>query len=146
VSRRARGLLLPGRPTIAAAMRRVIGLLAAWCALAVAGAACAQQAPPSVQEGSRIFKRACLACHPPSAGTNRLGPSLFGVVGRLSGALPGYNYSEAMKKAGVTWNDQSLDKYLADPKAFIPGNRMVYAGLKKTDQRADLVAYLKTLQ
>jgi len=96
-------------------------------------------------EGQKIFKRTCFACHTIDAGTHRIGPSLFGVVGRKSGTVPGFKYSEAMTKADVTWNDEALDRYIADPKKFVPGNKMAYAGIKKADERKEVIAYLKSL-
>ena len=98
-------------------------------------------------EGEKIFKRVCSACHIPSAdGPKRLGPSLFGIVGRHSGTIEGFRYSEANKKADVTWTPEVLDKYLTEPKAMIPGTTMAFAGVKKDDERKNLVAYLQSLK
>jgi cytochrome c len=107
-----------------------------------AGSACAQGAP----QGDAVFKRNCAVCHTVEAGKNRIGPSLFGVVGRVSGTAPGFKYSDAMTKAAWTWNEENLNKYLTDPKAAIPGNKMVFAGVKKDDDRAALVSYLATMK
>jgi cytochrome c len=85
----------------------------------------------------------CKICHSLDAGKNLVGPSLHGVIGRTSGTAPGFAYSDAMKAKALVWNDENLDKYLADPKGFIPGNKMLFAGVKKDDARADLIAYLK---
>jgi cytochrome c len=71
-----------------------------------------------------------------------LGPSLHGLIGRKAGSVPGYAYSPAMKNANVTWNDDTLSKYLSDPKAFIPGDKMVFAGVKDPSKLGDLLAYL----
>lgn len=85
----------------------------------------------------------CKACHSLDAGKNGIGPGLHGVFGRKSGTAPGYNYSDAMKSANVTWGDDTLFKYLADPKAFVPGDKMAFPGVKDEQKRRDLIAYLK---
>ena len=95
--------------------------------------------------GEKIFKTQCGICHAVAAGENRIGPTLFGVVGRPAGGVPGFNYTADHKKLGVTWDAATLDKYLANPRAMVPDTSMVYAGLKDDAKRADLVAYLETL-
>jgi cytochrome c len=95
--------------------------------------------------GEKIFKAQCGICHAVVAGQNRIGPTLFGVVGRRAGSVPGFNYTADHKKLGVTWDAATLDKYLVNPRAMVPDTSMVYAGLKDDAQRADLVAYLETL-
>jgi cytochrome c len=95
--------------------------------------------------GEKIFKAQCGICHAVVAGQNRIGPTLFGVVGRRAGSVPGFNYTADHKKLGVTWDAATLDKYLANPRAMVPDTSMVYAGLKNDAERADLVAYLETL-
>jgi cytochrome c2 len=76
-------------------------------------------------------------------GANRVGPNLHGVVGRKAGAVDGFSYSKPVKEGDVTWTEENLDKYLADPKGFIPGNKMAFPGVKKDDERQDIIAYLK---
>ena len=98
------------------------------------------------EAGAKIFKTQCAVCHSPVAGKNMVGPSLFGIVGRQSGTAPGFTYSAANKESGVTWDEGNLDKYLPNPRAFIVGTTMTYAGLKNDTQRADLIAYLATLK
>jgi cytochrome c len=95
--------------------------------------------------GEKIFKTQCGICHAVAAGQNRIGPTLFGVVGRPAGSVPGFNYTADHKKLGVTWDAATLDKYLVNPRAMVPDTSMVYAGLKDDAKRADLVAYLETL-
>ena len=93
--------------------------------------------------GEAIFKRYCAVCHTVEPGKNKIGPSLAGVVGRKAGSAPGYSYSDANKNSGVTWDEQSLDTYLTDPRKFIPGTKMIFVGIKSADDRQALIAYLK---
>jgi cytochrome c len=93
------------------------------------------------QRGAQVFVQ-CKSCHSLEAGKNMVGPSLHGLFGRKSGSVPGFAYSPAMKNANVTWNDDTLSKYLADPKAFVPGDKMVFAGIKDPSKLGDLLAYL----
>lgn len=95
-------------------------------------------------QGQKAFQ-ACAACHSPAQGTNGLGPSLFGVVGRKAGSAPGFNYSRAMKDSNRSWTAQNLDAFIADPQKAVPGNHMPFSGLPDTQLRADLVAYLQSL-
>lgn len=118
-------------------------------ALASASLAAALLAPGPVlaagdaMKGAVVFKR-CKPCHALEAGGRKmLGPTLHGLFGRSAGSVPDFNYSKAMKTAGIVWDERSLDRYLADPKGFMPGNRMPFAGLKEAGERADLLAYLK---
>ncbi len=89
----------------------------------------------------------CLACHSfERGGPGKTGPNLWEIVGRAPGAVDGFAYSEAMKaKAGEPWSFESLDKFIADPKGYLPGTKMVFGGVKKDTARADIVAYLRTL-
>lgn len=91
--------------------------------------------------GEKVFNQ-CKACHTVEAGKNRVGPSLHGVVGRKAGSVEGFKYSDAMKNSGLTWTPENLDKYLASPKGDVPGNKMAFAGLKKPEDRANVIAYL----
>jgi len=98
------------------------------------------------EAGQAVFATQCGVCHSPLPGKNMVGPSLFGVVGRTSGSVEGFRYSAANKAAGITWNAEILDKYLAAPREVVPGTIMTYAGLKDDAKRADLIAWLETLQ
>lgn len=95
------------------------------------------------EAGEKVFKKYCTACHTTEAGKNKVGPSLAGIVGRKAGSVPGFQYSEANKASGVSWDEATLDTYLVDPKKFMPGTKMVFAGVKKEDERKALIAYLK---
>ena len=99
-----------------------------------------------IEEGRTGFRNICATCHTSEPNKNRVGPSLYGVIGRRSGSAPGFDYSEAMRKAQVTWSEETLDRYLADPKSYVPGNKMPYLGVKNPEQRKDIIAYLSTLR
>jgi cytochrome c len=104
-----------------------------------AGTAAAQEDP-----GQVIFNNACRTCHTVKEGDNRLGPSLAGIIGRKAGSLPGYAYSEAMRKSPVIWDEATLDRFIATPDAVVAGNNMKpYTGMTAADDRAAIVAYLK---
>jgi cytochrome c len=92
-------------------------------------------------KGKAVFEQ-CAACHSLDGSGDFDGPTLKGVIGRKAGALEDYRYSAAMKRSGVTWDAATLDQYVADPQAFIPGNRMAFAGIADKTQRDDLIAYL----
>lgn len=94
-------------------------------------------------KGEKVFAQ-CKACHVAEAGKNRVGPSLWAVVGRTAGTIPGFNYSKANKESGVTWSEDVLFTYLEAPAKFMPGTRMAFGGLKQPQDRADVIAYLKT--
>lgn len=123
----------------------VVLALCAFVALTAPSLIGVARADGNAEAGAADFKKTCAACHTAEAGKNKIGPSLFGVVGRTSGTVPGFNYSDAMKKAALAWTPENLDKYLADPRAIVPGNKMTYPGVKKPDERQDVIAYLATL-
>lgn len=113
-------------------------LFAAWAALPVSATA----APSGdAAAGKTIFAR-CAICHSVAPGENRLGPTLAGIVGRKAGTVAGYNFSPAMKNSGVTWTSAALDAYLANPRGVLPGVKMIFAGLPKPEDRANVIAYL----
>lgn len=92
--------------------------------------------------GQKVFAK-CQSCHSLDAGTNKVGPSLHGLIGRHSASIENFNYSPAMKSANVTWDPATLDKYLTNPRAMVPGTKMLFPGLPKPEDRANLIAYLK---
>jgi cytochrome c len=94
-------------------------------------------------KGAAVFRQ-CQTCHVKEVGVNKVGPSLAGIVGRQAGTIPGFRYSEANKGSGITWTEQELYIYLEDPKAKIPGTIMAFVGIKDSQKRADLIAYLKS--
>jgi len=101
--------------------------------------------PVDVANGKRIFSITCQNCHSAEIGVDKIGPSLWGVVGRKAGTVPDFNYSEALKSSGVVWNEQELDNYLANPRGTIHDVKMWFKGLSDQKDREDVIAYLKTL-
>jgi cytochrome c len=92
--------------------------------------------------GAKIFLQ-CATCHSPEPGVTVVGPSLYGIVGRHSGSIPGFRYSDANRNSGITWTEQEMFNYLLDPQKRIPGTLMTFVGLKNAQQRADVIAFLK---
>lgn len=96
-----------------------------------------------VARGEKIFKK-CASCHTVGKGeAARVGPNLFGIVGRSRGSFVGFNYSEAMKTKGGRWDRESINQFITKPKDFIPGTKMAFPGLKKPQDRADVILFLE---
>jgi cytochrome c len=114
---------------------RVVAALVAVTMLS--GAAQAQSDPSFAQ---------CAMCHTVKPGQNRLGPTLYGIVGAKKAAVPGFTYSTALKGAGGVWSEAALDAYLANPRAAVPGTRMAYAGMPDAAKRKRLIAWLKSIK
>jgi cytochrome c len=102
-------------------------------------------AAADIEAGKTTFKK-CALCHTNEAGKNKVGPSLFAIVGRKSASLSNYNYSDAMKNFNHVWTPQLLNTYLTDPRAVVPGTKMIFPGIKDNTERANLIAYLETLK
>jgi cytochrome c len=99
----------------------------------------------SVQKGEAAAKK-CAACHDfTKGGPNKVGPNLFGIVGDKKGEGRGFNFSAAMKGKGGTWTIDDLNKFIDNPKGFVPGTAMGFAGIQKDSERADVIAYLNSL-
>ncbi len=125
--------------------RSVPRLTAVMVSLSIAGLGMqAKAADPAA--GKSVFNSNCSICHSVQPGKNMIGPSLFGVVGRKTGTVPGFHYSPANQNANITWDQATLDKYLQSPRSVIPGTIMTYGGLKDDTKRSDLIAYLATLK
>jgi len=123
-------------------MRKLTIAVLALLALPVAAQA---QTAGDAAKGEKVFAK-CKACHEVEKGVNKVGPTLKGVVGRKAASVEGYKYSEAMTAKGaegVVWDEATLIAYLPDPKAFVPKTKMAFAGLKKPEEVADVIAYLK---
>ncbi len=94
-------------------------------------------------KGKRLFNR-CKACHNLTATARpRIGPNLDSLFGRQAGSKDGFKYSKALQEAGFEWTEKNLDEWLAQPRTFLPGNKMAFAGLRKEQDRKDLMAYLR---
>jgi cytochrome c len=125
-------------------MKRAIRVLDV---IAVAGLGLLLVTPATAQDaaaGKQVFAQ-CSVCHSVD-GTNGVGPTLKGIAGSKAGEVPGFRFSRAMKGANITWNDKTLNDFIADPQKAIPGNTMPSSGLADAKQRADVVAYLNTLK
>ena len=95
-------------------------------------------------KGKKLFTK-CKACHNAEEPKHKVGPHLVGIIGRKAGLVDGYKkYSKALKESGIVWDEANLDKWLANPKGMYPGTKMIYPGLKKAEDRAAVIEYLKT--
>jgi cytochrome c len=99
-------------------------------------------AEADLANGEKMFKK-CKACHSLEEGKKKVGPDLAGLFGRDAGSVEGYKYSKAMKESGIVWDEETLDAYLTKPKDLVPKTKMAFPGLKKEQDRIDIIAYLK---
>lgn len=108
--------------------------------------AAAQEGDPA--KGEKVFRK-CAACHTLSPdGKNKVGPDLYGVIGRTTGTEEGFKYSEVLTQAGAdghVWTEEEISKFLESPKEMFPGTKMTFVGLKKPEERADVIAYIKSV-
>jgi cytochrome c len=96
-----------------------------------------------VEKGAKVFKQ-CQVCHSIGPGAkNKIGPELNGLDGRAAGTVPNFNYSHANRNSGVVWNEENFKEYVKYPRAFVPGTKMIFPGLKNQQQVNDLWAYVK---
>lgn len=112
----------------------------------LAGVAVSAAAQGQSDDLEIAFNDHCRECHSVDKGDNRLGPSLYGVVGRKAASLPSFIYSESLKSSGITWDEKTLDSWITNPNAVVPGNNMgaVFPGLQDADARAKIIAFLKS--
>jgi cytochrome c len=119
----------------------MINAIRATAALLVLLPVVAARADGDTARGEARFQD-CAACHRLEAGANNVGPSLHGIFARKAGEIADFRYSPAIKRSGIAWTPEMLDKFITDPQALVPGNRMPYAGMANANDRADLIAYL----
>ena len=120
---------------------RMRGLAVAAVALTYGAAAVAAGPAGDPVKGKTVFAR-CAICHSVEPGKNKLGPSLADIMGQKAGEVPGFKFSPVMKASKVVWTPETMDKYLTNPRTFMPGNRMVFMGLPNPADRANVIAYL----
>ena len=123
-------------------MRKARVFLATMVLIATAGAGQAL-ADGDAAKGEKVFRK-CKTCHTFDAAKKKIGPHLQGIFGRKAGTVAGFKYSGPMVASGIVWDETTIDEYLQKPKDFIPGNKMTFAGLKKPQDRADVIAYIKS--
>ncbi|MGB9364445.1 MAG: c-type cytochrome [Xanthobacteraceae bacterium] len=111
-----------------------------WAAVVIL-AASAARAAGDVARGEKQYEE-CVACHVLEKGKESVGPDLHGLFGRKAGEAADFRYSPALKRSGIVWSEQTVDTFIADPQAVVPGNRMPFAGIPEAAARADLIAYL----
>lgn len=117
-------------------MRTTLAIL-----LLLAPPVAAQEAEGDAVSGQNLFQRQCASCHAVDAPRNGAGPTLQGLMGRMAGSVEGFTYSSALQKSGITWNEEALDAYLANPGALVRGTRMAVRVLNEA-RRRDIITYL----
>lgn len=120
-------------------LKNLVGVAAAAATLLIAAPSWAEG---DATAGKKVFNK-CKACHVVDQEKNRVGPHLVGIFGRTAGAVEGFRYSKAMKESGIVWEAETIGAYLADPKGYIPKNRMAFAGLRKQEDIVNVIAYMR---
>ncbi|WP_274424668.1 c-type cytochrome [Chelativorans sp. YIM 93263] len=126
-------------------MKRILLITAGLPATLALGATAFAQDGDQVSEGETLFQQLCQQCHSLEEGQNGLGPHLNNIVGREAAAVDDFDYSEAMEESDITWTPDNIDQFIADPQAFIPGNRMPFTGMPDEDERTAVVAFLEDI-
>lgn len=122
-----------------------VGLIAGFLALSGSSSHAAEAKAPDLARGARLFKK-CIHCHTVNRkGQHRIGPNLYGLFGRRAGTIAGFDFSDAWRGAKFVWTEKTLDTYLRSPRRTIPNNLMQFDGLNRPEDRAALIAYLKTI-
>jgi len=117
-------------------------VLVAGCMVAFGSLAFAGPAAADAGKGETVFHK-CQACHSLEEGKNKVGPTLHGIVGRPAASVEGYNYSDALKKSGLTWDEATLSKWLENPRKLVPGTKMAFPGLRSEEDIKNVIDYLK---
>ena len=125
---------------------RIVSARLAFAAVLLGAAAMSPARAQDATAGEKVFKSQCSICHTVAAGKNLVGPSLFPIVGRKAGQVPGFRYSAANRDSALTWDQATLDRYLLNPRAAVPGTTMTFTGVKSDEQRRDLIAYLASVR
>jgi len=120
------------------ASRFTVSLLAGLFAL---GSNLALADEEAEKKGKKVFNK-CKACHFVDKDKNKVGPHLVGIFGRPAASVEGFKYSDSMKESGIVWDEATIDEYIADPKAMVPNGKMAFVGLKKEEDRTNVIAYL----
>ena len=125
-------------------MTRLAMRAIAWILAMCVGAVGVAHADGDPARGEELYED-CVACHPIERNVHGIGPTLYGILGRKAGGMADYRYSRALRGSGITWTAEALDTFIANPQASVPANRMPHAGMPDAADRADLIAYLRTV-
>ncbi len=130
---------------IRSSVRQAVAVTAFVACAGLAGTAAVAQSV-SNDDPELAFNGHCRECHAFDKDDNRIGPTLYGVVGRKAGTVPGFAYSDSVKDSGITWDEKTLDQWIKNPNAVIPGNNMgvIFSGLPDAQERAKIIAFLKS--
>lgn len=118
-------------------------LASAFAGLVAVSLSASAFADGDAEKGQRVYTGKCKVCHELKAGAKKIGPSFHGLFGRKAGTVADFKYSDAMAKSGIVWDEKTVAEYMKKPKDFIPGNKMVFDGLPKEEDRENLIKFLK---